>query len=93
MAIRSIGKTTNEVNEIATAVEEQSAATQEIARNVQQAAKGTQEVSLNISGVAQPAGKTGAAATQVLGASGELATQSEMLRQQVDTFLSRVHAA
>ena len=82
MAIRSIGKTTNEVNEIATAMEEQSAATQEIARNVQQAAKGTQEVSLNISGVAQPAGETGA-----------VAAQSEMLRQQVDTFLSRGHAA
>ena len=47
-AIEGIGKTITEVNEIATviasAVEEQGAATQEIARNVQEAAKGTQEV-------------------------------------------------
>jgi methyl-accepting chemotaxis protein len=96
-AIRSIGKTINEVNEIATtiasAVEEQSAATSEIARNVQQAAKGTQEVSSNITGVTQAASETGSAATQVLGASGELAKQSEMLRQEVDKFLSRVRAA
>ena len=45
-AIKSIGKTIGEINEIATtiaaAVEEQGAATQEIARNVQQAAAGTQ---------------------------------------------------
>jgi methyl-accepting chemotaxis protein len=96
-AIKVIGKTIAEVNEIATtiaaAVEEQGAATQEIARNVQQAAKGTQEVSANIAGVTQAAGETGAAATQVLSASKELAQQSEMLRQQVDTFLARVRAA
>jgi methyl-accepting chemotaxis protein/CHASE3 domain sensor protein len=96
-AIRSIGRTIKEVNEIATtiasAVEEQSAATQEIARNVQQAAKGTQEVSSNIGGVTQAAGETGSAATQVLGAAEDLAKQAELLRQQVDTFLSRVRAA
>jgi methyl-accepting chemotaxis protein len=96
-AIKVIGKTIAEVNEIATtiasAVEEQGAATQEIARNVQQAAKGTQEVSSNIAGVTQAAGETGAAASQVLGASKELAQQSEVLRQQVDTFLARVRAA
>jgi methyl-accepting chemotaxis protein len=96
-AIKVIGKTIAEVNEIATtiasAVEEQGAATQEIARNVQQAAKGTQEVSSNIAGVTQAAGETGAAASQVLGASKELAQQAEGLRQQVDTFLARVRAA
>ena len=96
-AIKSIGKTIGEVNEIATtiasAVEEQSAATQEIARNVQQAAKGTQEVSSNIAGVTQAAGETGTAATQVLGASGDLAKQSEALREQVDRFLAKIRAA
>jgi methyl-accepting chemotaxis protein len=96
-AIKGIGSTIGTINEITTsiasAVEEQGAATQEIARNVQQAAKGTSEVSGNITGVTQAAGETGAAATQVLGAAGELAKQSEMLRTQVDKFLSQVRAA
>jgi methyl-accepting chemotaxis protein len=96
-AIKLIGKTIGEVNEIATAiasaVEEQSAATQEIARNVQQAAKGTQDVSTNITGVTQAANQTGTAATQVLGSAKDLSKQAELLRVQVDTFLSRVRAA
>jgi methyl-accepting chemotaxis protein len=96
-AIQAIGRTIKEVNEIATtiasAVEQQSAATQEIARNVQQAAKGTHDVSSNIGGVTQAAGETGTAAAQVLGASEGLAKQAELLRQQVDTFLSRIRAA
>ena len=46
---------------IASAVEEQGAATQEIARNVQQAAMGTQEVSSNIAGVTKSASETGPA--------------------------------
>jgi methyl-accepting chemotaxis protein len=96
-AIGSIGSIIGQVNEIATtiaaAVEEQGAATQEIARNVQQAAKGTQEVSGNIAGVTQAAGETGAAASQVLDAAGEMSRQAEMLRGQVDQFLSAVRAA
>ncbi len=96
-AIQSIGQTIGQINEIATsiasAVEEQGAATQEIARNVQQAATGTTEVSSNISGVTQAAGETGAAANQVLTASGELARQGELLRGEVDKFLRQVRAA
>ncbi|MHB1206828.1 MAG: methyl-accepting chemotaxis protein, partial [Rhodospirillaceae bacterium] len=78
-AIERIFKTIENVNQISTtiasAVEEQGAATQEIARNVEQAAAGTQEVSSNISGVTQAAGETGQVATQVLGAAQELARQ------------------
>jgi methyl-accepting chemotaxis protein len=40
---------------IASAVEEQGAATQEIARNVQQAASGTKDVTSHIGGVSQSA--------------------------------------
>ncbi len=69
-AIDGIGGTIRQLNEIATtiasAVEEQGAATQEIARNVQQASAGTQEVSANIGGVSQAAAETGAAAAQVM---------------------------
>ncbi len=96
-AIAGISKTITEINQIATtiasAVEEQGAATQEISRNVQEASKGTSEVSTNISGVTQAAGETGQAANQVLGAAGELSKQSETLRREVDRFLSQIRAA
>ncbi len=96
-AIQRIGGRIREINEIATgvasAVEEQNAATQEIARNIQQAAMGTAEVSSNITGVTQAAGETGTAATQVLGASGDLARQSDRLRAIVRQFLTDVRAA
>jgi methyl-accepting chemotaxis protein len=96
-AIRGIGDTIGRISEIATtvasAVEEQGAATKEIARNVQQASAGTTEVSANISGVTKAAADTGAAANQVLGAAGELSKQSETLSAQVDSFIARVRAA
>jgi methyl-accepting chemotaxis protein len=96
-AVQGIGQTIGRINEIATtiasAVEEQGAATQEIARNVQQASAGTAEVSTNIVGVTKAANDTGAASTQVLGAAGELSKQSESLRGQVDAFLSKIRAA
>jgi methyl-accepting chemotaxis protein len=96
-AIDSIGGTIGKINEIATtiasAVEEQGAATQEISRNVQQAAAGTSEVSNNISSVTQAAGETGAAAGQVLQAAGDLSRQAEQLRGQIDQFLAAVRAA
>jgi methyl-accepting chemotaxis protein len=96
-AIHSISQTIGSVNEIATtiasAVEQQGSATQEIARNVQEAAHGTKEVASNIVGVTQAANDTGSAATQVLSSANELAKQSDTLRTEVDTFLSRVRAA
>jgi methyl-accepting chemotaxis protein len=96
-AIDGIGGTIGKISEIATAiasaVEEQGAATQEIARNVQQAAVGTSEVSTNITGVTQAASQTGAASSQVLSTAGELAKQSESLRAEVDKFLRNVRVA
>ena len=96
-AIQEIGKTIEQVNEIAasiaSAMEEQGAATQEISRNVQQAAQGTQEVNKNIASVTEASGEVGAAATQMNGASGELAKQAETLRAEVDKFIGRVRAA
>jgi methyl-accepting chemotaxis protein len=96
-AIGNITKTIGRVNEISTAiasaVEEQGAATQEISRNVQQAAHGTQEVSANISGVTQAAQQTGAAAAEVLTASTELGKNGVLLKSQVEEFLRTVRAA
>ncbi|HYH19423.1 MAG TPA: methyl-accepting chemotaxis protein [Azospirillum sp.] len=95
-AIRDIGRTIAQVSDIAgaiaSAVEEQAAATQEIGRNVQQAAQGTQEVSDNITGVSRAAEEAGAAATQVLDAAGGLSRESGRLHQQVDAFIARVRA-
>ena len=97
IAIKEIGETIGRVSEIATtiasAVEEQGAATQEIARNVQQASKGTAEVSSNISGVTQAATDTGRVSNEVLKASGDLSKQSVRLRDEVDKFLSTIRAA
>jgi methyl-accepting chemotaxis protein len=96
-AIRSITGTIAEVGTIATAiaaaVEEQGSATAEIARNVQQTAKAAQDVTMNISGVGRAVGETGAAATQVLSAAGELSQQSNRLTAEVQTFVSGVRAA
>ena len=96
-AIEGIVGTIGTMNEtavtIASAVEEQGAATQEIARNVEQAAVGTREVSSNISGVSEAAGQTGAAASQVLASAGELSRNSETLKSRVETFLREVRAA
>ena len=96
-AIAAIAGTIREINEIATtiasAVEEQGSATSEIARNVQEAARGTQEVSNNITGVTQAAQTTGAAASQVQSAAGELAKQADVLSGEVSHFISGVKAA
>jgi methyl-accepting chemotaxis protein len=96
-AIGSIDKKIGEMDEvttaIASAIEEQGAATGEISSNSQQAAVGTQEVSENIASVNQAATETGAAASQVLSATGELANQADLLRKEVDDFLAEVRAA
>jgi methyl-accepting chemotaxis protein len=96
-AIAGIGSTVNEISgiaaAIAAAVEEQAAATQEIARNVQEAATGTNEVTANIATVNEAAAETGAAASQVLSASGDLASQANVLRQEFDSFIHAIRAA
>ena len=96
-AIEVIGQTIAHVNEIASAiasaVQEQSAATQEIAGNVQQASKGTAEITRNIAGVTQAASETGAASSQVLSSATELSQQAEKLRGEVESFLGKIRAA
>jgi len=96
-SIHDITETIGRVNEtattIASAVEQQGAATQEIARNVSEASRGTQEVSENIGGVSQAAGDAGAAAAQVLAAAGELSRSGDLLKTQIDEFLREVRVA
>jgi methyl-accepting chemotaxis protein len=96
-AIKEIGDTIGRMSEIAStiasAVEEQGAATQEISRNVQQAAQGTTQVSANITDVQRGAGETGSASSQVLSAAQSLSRDSNRLKTEVGKFLNTVRAA
>lgn len=95
-AIDEITQTIGNVHEIATsiasAVEEQGAATEEIARNVEQAATGTQEVADNIVQVSTAANDTGSAADDMSSAVVELNSEAAMLRTEVETFLQDIAA-
>ncbi len=78
---------------IASAIEEQSAATGEISSNVQQASSGTRQVSEEITNVLNAARKTGGAAQDVMGAVEDVTRQAETIRQEVSKFLTSVRAA
>ncbi|WP_296521777.1 methyl-accepting chemotaxis protein [Rhodoplanes sp.] len=96
-AIKEISGTIGQIAEIASAiaaaVEEQGAATSEISRNIQQAAAGTTQVAETITEVSRGAEETGAASGEVLSAAGQLATESNHLRTEVEKFLAGVRAA
>ena len=96
-AIKRIGGTIGEVSNVATsiasAVEEQGAATQEITRNTQEAAKRTKDVSQHIAGVSEGANATGSAAQGVRSAAEQLGDQANRLRAQVNDFLAKIRAA
>jgi methyl-accepting chemotaxis protein len=96
-AIRNIGQTIGEINDVATAiaaaVEQQGTATREIARNIQHAAGGTSEVSSNIVGVSTASAEAGTAAGEVLKASDALRREAEGLRAEIDAFLTNIRAA
>ena len=96
-AIKEISGTIEKLSEIsatiASAVEEQGAATQEISRNVQQAAQGTMQVSSNITDVQHGASETGSASSQVLSAAQSLSSDSNRLKLEVGKFLNSVRAA
>jgi len=93
-ALHGIGSIIDKVQQIsgaiASAVEQQGAATQEIARNVNQAAQGTAVVSHSIAGITASAGDTGAAAEQVLASAQSLSSQSTRLQGEVEDFLAQI---
>ena len=96
-AIREISGTIEKLYEIsatiASAVEQQGAATQEISRNVQQAAQGTQQVSSHIVDVQRGSSETGMASTQVLSSAQSLSGDSNRLKLEVGKFLTSVRVA
>ncbi len=93
-AIRDITATIGNINElsaiVASAVEEQGAATAEIARNVEEASAGTREVAHNITAVATSAAETGRMAGDVRSAARNLQSDSEVLEREIQTFLTAV---
>ena len=78
---------------IASAVEEQGAATAQITQNTQSAARGTRDVTANIIGVNEGVAQTSRAAALVLAAADGLQHQAEDLRGEVDRFLETIRAA
>ncbi len=96
-AIQEISATIQELGAvaaaIATAVEQQGAATTEIAKATQHTAARTQDVAVTITGVTQVSNSTGAAASQVLTAANDLASQADLLRTEMDTFAAGLRAA
>ena len=89
----TIGRISQIATTVASAVEEQGAATQEIARNIQRAAAGTTQVATNIAEVTRGANETGAASAQMLVSAQSLANESSRLKLEVEKFLSTVRAA
>ena len=96
-AMRGVGSTSTSLNQIAaviaSAVEEQTAATNEIARNIERAAAGTLVVSVNVDDVSTETTTTAETARQVLAAAANLARQGEILRHDVESFVAQVRAA
>ncbi|MEH2504709.1 methyl-accepting chemotaxis protein [Bradyrhizobium sp. AZCC 1578] len=96
-AIKEIGGTIGRISDIAatiaSAVEQQSAATQEIARSVQNVAEGTQEAAANVMHVNRGATETGSASEEVLNSARTLSSESTRLREELDRFMANIRAA
>ncbi|MEH6633420.1 MAG: methyl-accepting chemotaxis protein [Halopseudomonas aestusnigri] len=93
-AIQSISLTINSIHEVSTAiasaVEEQGAATAEITSAVQQAANGTDQVTSNILQVRETANSTGFAANDVQSSATTLAQEAKQLERQVGDFIGKL---
>ncbi|MBP2299387.1 methyl-accepting chemotaxis protein [Azospirillum picis] len=96
-AIRRIGETIGRMDSIAisisSAVQRQFEATTEISDNLRQASLGTTEVASTITHVLQQATDAGTSAEQMLTSSDTFTRQTEMLRDEVNSFTDRIRAA
>ncbi len=96
-AIREIGQSIEKINHISTAiasaVEEQGAATKEIARSVEQAATGTMEVTKNVVEVSTAVSQTSEAANEVFSATRLLSKSAGDMKAEIDEFLTKVRTA
>lgn len=88
-----IGELESASTEIASAIEQQGCATQQISSSIQNAASSVTEVDSNIQGVNDAAQEAGVTANRMRSASETLHKQSEILRNEVMSFLSDVRAS
>ncbi len=95
-AISVITRTISSIQEITTsvasAVEEQTAATAEISRSVQEASTGTQEVAGAIAQVSSATEMTGEAIESLRRTSGQLSAHARLLEKQVTEFIAEARA-
>lgn len=93
-AMDNVNATINKMNEIsatiASAVEEQGAATEEISRNIQEASEGSSGVSDAMAAISGAAQMALDAARQVEAATSDLTVQSKCLRDESSSFLDKV---
>lgn len=78
---------------IAAAVEEQTAVTNEIASNIQHSSSDLQGINGNITGIQDATRQAEGSTLQVLEAAKMLSQQSELLNQEVKTFLAGIKTA
>ena len=91
--VTTMGEVNRNTQEIAGAVQQQSAATSENSHSVRQAARGTEDVVAHMPGVTKAVDETSQSATQMLQVSRDLSRQAEQLRHTVENFLRQVAAA
>jgi methyl-accepting chemotaxis protein len=91
--VESIGEVMATATAIASAVEEQGAATHEIARNIQSVAESARAAASGASTVRATAEDAKGQARDVVHAVGTLTERSQALRQTIDSFLGDVRAA
>lgn len=96
-AVKEIGEavsTLSQISEsIASAVEEQTAATGEIARNIEQASTSTTEVTDNITAVSQDAKETSTASSEINTTAEVLRERAQTLRDSVASFFTQMREA
>lgn len=95
-AVREIGNAVRDINDvtsnIASAVDQQDAATREISVNAQMAAQGNEILVVNIGSLSDAIGETNKAATSVLSTSSDLTSTAEILSREVDKFFHNLRA-
>lgn len=96
LAMQSISGTISRISEsssvIASAVEQQGAATQEISQNIQKAAQGTHPIASSITDVKQDASEPGSASNQLLASAQTRSADSARLKSEAAKFLMTVRA-
>ena len=91
--VKVIGRSSDISSQTANEVEQQDRVIRDIASSVGRASEGTRKVDTVVDALSQQTNGTGAAASQVLNAAGELGRQVDVLRHHVCDFLTEVQAA